>query len=77
MRPSSVWLAGITMLVASSLAAQSSRPPSGDFRVGDRILMTVEGEPQLSDTFTVVPGPAIDLPVIGTVPLTGVKQTGL
>ena len=29
------------------------RLDSGDFRPGDRILLTVEGEKELSDTFTV------------------------
>jgi polysaccharide export outer membrane protein len=41
---------------------------------GDRILLHVTGEPQLSDTFTVTPGPVIDLPTLGTVQLAGVKR---
>src|SRR5712692_3561181 len=35
-----------------------SRLDGGDFQMGDRILLKVEGERQLSDTFTVGPGPA-------------------
>lgn len=77
MRRRCVWTLGIALLAATRLAAQAPPPPSSDFRTGDRILMTVEGEPQLSDTFTVVAGPAIDVPVIGAVPLTGVTEMGL
>src|SRR5882762_2648527 len=33
------------------------RLANGDFQVGDRILIRVDGEPQLSDTFTVQAGP--------------------
>lgn len=77
MRRTVVWSIGVLMASATSLAAQSADTPSSDFRTGDRILLTVEGEPQLSDTFTVVPGPAINVPVIGAVPLTGVTETGL
>jgi len=45
----------------SMMAAQNSRPPE-PFQVGDRILLVVEGDTTLSDTFTVVAGPAIQLP---------------
>jgi protein involved in polysaccharide export with SLBB domain len=45
--------------------------------VADRILLRVEGEQQLSDTFTVVPGPALVLPVIGTVPLAEVRRADI
>jgi polysaccharide export outer membrane protein len=65
------------VIAASPAAAQRAPADSGDFRVGDRILLNVEGEPQLTDTFTVVPGPAINLPVIGTVSLAGVRQAQL
>ncbi len=53
-----------------------SRLDSGDFQMGDRILLKVEGERQLSDTFTVGPGPALPLPV-GDVPLGGVLHAEL
>jgi polysaccharide export outer membrane protein len=45
--------------------------------VGDRILLVVEGDSMLTDTFTVVAGPAIQLPVIGAVSLAGVPRKGL
>lgn len=65
------WLA-----VPSMSAAQKSRPPE-QFQVGDRILLLVEGDTILSDTFTVVAGPAIELPVIGTLSLAGVPRAGI
>ena len=54
-----------------------SRLESGDFQTGDRILVRVEGEPQLSDTFTVAPGPALELPQVGSLALTGVLRSEL
>jgi len=53
------------------------RLDNGDFHVGDRIVIRVEGEPQLSDTFTVRDGPAIDLPPVGTLSLQGVLRSEL
>lgn len=62
--------------LAGPLAAQSSRSPA-QFQVGDRILLVVEGDSTLSDTFTVVAGPAIELPVIGAVSLKDVPRNGV
>jgi protein involved in polysaccharide export with SLBB domain len=45
-----------------------------DFRPGDRIVLRVEGEKDLTDTFTVREGPAIELPAIGRVSLAGVGR---
>jgi protein involved in polysaccharide export with SLBB domain len=53
------------------------RLEEGDIRVGDRILLSVEGEPQLSDTFTVVDRRVVMLPEVGEVPLTGVLRSEL
>ena len=64
-----VALLGFTSIAASALA-QDGR----GFQVGDRILLTVEGDSILSDTLTVHPGPAVMLPVIGAIPLQGVKR---
>jgi protein involved in polysaccharide export with SLBB domain len=50
------------------------RLEEGDMRVGDRVLVLVEGYPQFSDTFNVVAGRRIVLPDIGDVPLTGVLR---
>ncbi len=58
-------------------AAIRTRLARGDFRVGDRILLTVEGEKDLSDTFTVGLGGQLTLPLIGNVPLEGVLRSEL
>ncbi len=72
------------LIVAASLglpshaaAQDSSSPAPQPFQVGDRILLKVEGDSALSDTFTVVAGPAVQLPVIGAVSLAGVPRTGI
>src|SRR5882672_5585898 len=46
----------LLLLTATSGAAQT---PATPFQVGDRILLHVEGDSALSDTFTVVAGPAL------------------
>ncbi len=53
------------------------RLENGDFQMGDRILIRVDSEPQLSDTFTVQAGPALELPQLGTVSLHGVLRAEL
>ena len=55
-------------------AAADFRAWPGGFQPGDRIILSVEGEKQLTDTFTVRTGPMIDLPAIGVVPLDGVRR---
>lgn len=50
---------------------------AGDFRVGDRVILQVEGEEELSDTIPVDPGPQIVLPVIGSISLEGVLRAEL
>ncbi len=49
----------------------------GDFRVGDRILLSVDNQPALSDTFLVDQGPVVTLATIGDVPLRGVLRSEL
>ncbi len=58
-------------------AAIGARLARGDFRVGDRILLTVQGEKELSDTFSVGLGGQLTLPLIGNVPLEGVLRSEL
>jgi protein involved in polysaccharide export with SLBB domain len=53
------------------------RLEQGDLRVGDRILLLVEGHPTLSDTFNVVAGRKIVLQEIGDIPLEGVLRSEL
>lgn len=63
----------------ASTAADSirARLTDGDLRVGDRLRLTVSEQPQLTDTFTVSEGPALVLPVIGSVALAGVLRSEL
>lgn len=57
-------------------AAIDRRLALGDFRPGDRIFIQVAGEEQLKgDTFTVGPDRDVTLPIIGTMPLTGVLRS--
>ncbi len=49
----------------------------GDFQVGDRIYLSVEGEVALSDSFTVAEGPQLRLPVIGDLPMNGILRADL
>jgi len=67
-------------LLATGLvgAAQAgAQTPATTFHVGDRILLHVEGDSALSDTFTVVAGPALRLPAIGEISLAGVTRSDL
>lgn len=54
-----------------------ARLKDGDMRVGDRLRLTVADQKQLSDTFTVSAGPAVVLPVIGSVALGGALRSEL
>lgn len=63
--------------VAAELTALRRRLADGDFKVGDRVFLVVEGEEALSDTFTVGSGRELVLPVVGTVPLHGVLRSEL
>ncbi|HEX8832260.1 MAG TPA: SLBB domain-containing protein [Longimicrobium sp.] len=57
--------------------AIQARLRNGDLRVGDRVAVIIEGMPALSDTFNVVPGPGINLPTMGTVPVGGLLRSEL
>lgn len=50
------------------------RLQDGDFQVGDRIFMVVEGEAALSDTFAVAPGRVLNLPGLAPVTVAGVLR---
>jgi polysaccharide biosynthesis/export protein len=54
-----------------------ARLSNGDFQVGDRILLAVERQPELSDTFTVRQGPALPLPQLRELPLAGLLRAEL
>lgn len=61
--------------LAAPLSAQAG--PAGMIQPGDRVLLAVTGEAQLSDTFIVAQDLTIDLPVLGTVPLQGVARDSI
>jgi polysaccharide export outer membrane protein len=63
----------VTLGGAAGLGAQSA-PAQSDFQVGDRIVLRVDVEVQLTDTFTVSQGPALQLPIVGSVSLAGVRR---
>lgn len=62
---------------AREAGAIEHRLAEGDFKVGDRILLVVEGEKELSDTFTVGLSRQLALPLVGDVPLAGVLRSEL
>jgi protein involved in polysaccharide export with SLBB domain len=57
--------------------ALRGRLAEGDFQVGDRIVLVVEREEALTDTFSVETGPAIQLPTVGRMSLAGVLRAEL
>jgi protein involved in polysaccharide export with SLBB domain len=77
-------LAGAIFAIALALGthsatalAQGKTPGPNDVRVGDRVYLSVDGEKALTDSFTVVTGPALELPVVGTVSLVGIQRADL
>ncbi len=58
-------------------AALRTRLQQGDFRPGDPIMLMVEDQPTLTDTFVVASDRTISLPTIGKVPLFGVLRSEL
>src|SRR3977135_957887 len=63
------------LLITSPLAGQTApQAPQSDFEQGDQIFLEVEGDSQFTHPFSVGPGPALSLPVIGAIPLTGVRR---
>jgi len=49
----------------------------GDFQVGDRVILEVEGEEEISDTLTVRSGRVVEVPVVGQLSLQGVLRSEL
>jgi protein involved in polysaccharide export with SLBB domain len=64
-------------LDSAARARVRARLAEGDFQPGDRVLLNVEGEQQLADTFTVDDARTLRLPTIGEVPLKGVLRSEL
>ncbi|HVH67103.1 MAG TPA: SLBB domain-containing protein [Gemmatimonadales bacterium] len=67
------------LLLAAPLAAQQSakRVPQSDFDVGDQILLEVEGDTVFSRSYSVAAGPSLPLPVVGAIPLAGVRRADI
>src|SRR5207237_6241008 len=79
MNVSSGLLILIVALVAVGVQARraTAQTRNTPFQIGDRILLHVEGDSTLSDTFTVVAGPALKLPNIGDISLAGVPRADI
>ncbi len=75
----SLWLLTFAAaLLASGVPSDgAAQKRATEFQVGDRILLHVEGDSALTDTFTVVAGPALRLPNIGEITLAGVPRADL
>ena len=68
----------VLLLLTGPLAGQTAmRAPQSDFELGDQILLEVEGDSQFTHVFAVGPGPALTLPVIGAIPLSGVRRANV
>lgn len=63
----------LACVATAPLVAQSRN--GNAVQVGDRLLLQVAGEQQLTDTFTVGDGPSITLPDIGPIQLAGIRRT--
>ena len=74
---STVYTASLKRRGSFEAALIRTRLDQGDFQVGDRILLTVENEEALSDTFTVAQGQVLRLETVGELPLRGVLRSEL
>ena len=74
---SQAYTAGLRASARQAAARIRIRLVEGDFQIGDRVYMFVEGEETLSDTFTVAPGQILQLVEIDDVPLRGVLRSEL
>jgi protein involved in polysaccharide export with SLBB domain len=72
---SPVYSAGVKEQAEVNAERIRVRLERGDFRVGDRIALYVEGEPNLPDTVPVESGPSITLPLFGRIGLEGVLRS--
>lgn len=60
-----------------SIEAIRRRLEHGDFQVGDRIVLWVEREPELSDTLVVSSGGVVHVPIVGDMSVQGVLRSEL
>src|SRR5881296_515596 len=73
----SLWSLSVALVLVAAGGRGLAQTPTTNFQAGDRILLHVEGDSALSDTFTVVAGPALRLADIGEISLAGVRRTDL
>ena len=66
---------GVKQAIRRDAERVRDRLRDGDFRLGDAVLLYVEGEPTLPDTVRVEAGPKIALPLFGDIPLAGVLRS--
>jgi polysaccharide export outer membrane protein len=64
-------------LIRADAQRVRDRLSEGDFRVGDAVVLFVQGEPEIPDTVPVEPGPQVTLPLFGSIPLAGVLRSEL
>ncbi len=74
---SSTYSADVRAQARDEAALIRTRLDEGDLRVGDRIQLTVEGHPDLTNEFAVVAGRLLVLPAIGEVSVAGVLRSEL
>lgn len=72
---SSAYSGAVKDAARANAARIRERLEQGDFKVGDRVALTVQGEASLPDTVTVEPGPQITLPLFGSISLAGVLRS--
>jgi polysaccharide export outer membrane protein len=70
-------LSGFLLASAITTAPALAQNGANHFQVGDLVMLRVERESVLTDTFVVETGPKLRLPVIGEIPLAGVARTDL
>jgi protein involved in polysaccharide export with SLBB domain len=68
---------GLPLVSAPSLAQGGTVTTNAEMRTGDRIILSVEGEKALTDSFTVATGPSLELPLVGIISLVGVRRADL
>jgi protein involved in polysaccharide export with SLBB domain len=61
--------------IRGSASLVRRRLEEGDFQAGDRIALTVRGQPEIPEVVTVEPGPSVTLPVFGEISLQGVLRS--
>ena len=69
--------AGSVKISSQELMEVGRRLRDGDLSIGDQIMLQVTGVPSLTGTFTVTPGPSLDLPDIPTISVAGILRSEL